>query len=233
MPDREDDLIAELRDLATWLEVPEPADQRAAVRSRIARTARRVSRWKAWVAGLVAAVVGTVIAVAPARAAVVGAVTEVLRVAGIEVRREAAPPPPAASPSPLPGAGDLPLDEARKLVRFPAALGDPERVQLADEGRVVSLFYRGGSIRLDQIDGSAAAFLKQAGQVELTQVGTALAAWLPGPHTLTYIDRAGVERTATARLATPTLIWDDNVRTYRLEGFTDLHQARQVALSMQ
>ncbi|MFG1989962.1 hypothetical protein ACGFJ7_08270 [Actinoplanes sp. NPDC048988] len=230
MPDRDDDLIAELRDLSTWLETPEPADQRAAVRTRLAQPP---IRWRAWVAGVLAAVVATVIAVAPARAAVVDAVAEVLGVAGIEVRRESAPPAPAPRPSPLPGAGTVSLDEARKIARFPAALGDPERAEVYDQRRVVSLFYRGGSIRLDQFDGSAAAFLKQAGQAEWTDVGGALAVWLPGPHTLTYYDRSGVERTATARLATPALIWDTGGTTYRLEGFTDLAEARRVALSVQ
>ncbi|MEV4346861.1 hypothetical protein AB0J83_20575 [Actinoplanes sp. NPDC049596] len=249
MPDRDDDLIAELRDLTAWLELPEPADQRAAVRTRLAKRTglaertrmgermRRArwtgaARWRVWVAGAVTALVASVLLVAPARAAVVEVVAGVLRVAGIEVRREAAPPAPAVSPRPLPSTGEISLDEARKIARFPAALGDPERVEVADQRRVVSLIYRGGTIRLDQFDGSAGAFLKQAGQAEWTDVGGALAVWLPGPHTLTYIDRAGVEHSATARLATPTLIWDDGVRTYRLEGFTSREQARQVALSM-
>ncbi|XVV13878.1 hypothetical protein ACQP2X_05860 [Actinoplanes sp. CA-131856] len=261
MPDRDDDqrndmtagagvpggadLIAELRDLPTWLATPEPADQRAAVRARLTDpahgrwgwrawvTAKRGNRWRAWGTAILAALVAAVIVVAPARAAVVGAVAEVLRVAGIEVRREAAPPPPAPTPSPLPSAGGISLGEARKIAKFPAALGDPERIEVYDQRRVVSLFYRGGTVRLDQFDGSAAAFLKQAGQAEWTDVGGALAVWLPGPHTLTYYDRSGVERTATARLATPTLIWDTNGTTYRLEGFTDLAEARRVALSVQ
>ncbi|SNY29980.1 hypothetical protein [Paractinoplanes atraurantiacus] len=263
MPDRDDDLIAELRDLATWLETPEPADQRAAVRTRLAKqtsrrwswvpakrpnpwtaakqtnrpapwvVAKRANRWRAWGAGVLAALAAAVIAVAPARAAVVDVLADVLRVAGIEVRREAVPPTPAVSPSPLPDAGSISLGEARKMAKFPAALGDPERVEVYDQRRVVSLFYRGGTIRLDQFDGSAAAFLKQAGQAEWTDVGGALAVWLPGPHTLTYYDRSGVERSATARLATPTLIWDTNGTTYRLEGFTDLAEARRVALSVQ
>ncbi|XVU26658.1 hypothetical protein ACQPZJ_06295 [Actinoplanes sp. CA-054009] len=231
MPDR-DDLIDELRDLSAWLETPEPADQRAAVRSRLAEPVT-AKRWRVWGAGILAAVAAAVIAVAPARAAVVDAVAEVLRVAGIEVRREAAAPSPAPSPSPLPGAGVVSLGEARKIAKFPAALGDPERVEVYDQRRVVSFFYRGGTVRFDQFDGSSAAFLKQAGQAEWTDVGGALAVWLPGPHTLTYYDRSGVERTATARLATPTLIWESGGTTYRLEGFTDLDEARRIALSVQ
>jgi hypothetical protein len=256
--EREDELIAELRDLATWLEAPEPADQRAAVRARLAparnglrgrlrgfgaggvdgalvAAIRGRRRFRAILAGALAAVAVTVIAVAPARAAVVDAVTEVLRIAGIEVRREAAAPNP--NPSPLPSTGDVTLAEATRAfgrpVKVPAALGPPERVQIADQGRVVTLIYRGGAVRLDQVDGSAASFLKQAGPAEWTDVGNALAVWLPGPHTLTYIDREGVERSATARLATPTLIWDDGSMTYRLEGLTDLAEAKRAALSMQ
>ena len=240
MPEPDDDLIAELRELDTWLAAPEAADQRAAVRARLTRPVRRRPRLRLLVAAAVAALLATVAAVAPARAAVVDAVAGVLRVAGIEVRREAASPP-AAVPSPLPSTGTVTLDEVRRIapfpVRVPAELGEPEQVQTADPDdtgapRVISMVFRGGTVRLDQFAGSAGVFFKQAREAQWVTVGTGAGIWLREPHTLTYLDRAGTERTATARLATPTLIWEDNQVTYRLEGFTDLEQARRAGASL-
>lgn len=238
MPD--DELIAELRGLATFLEVPDAADQRAAVRDRLRRSVRQ-RRLRRWIAAVVAAVAGTVVAVTPARAAVVDVVGDLLRAAGIEVRQESAPLPDR--PSPLPSLRTTALDEARRValfpVRAPVALGEPDRVQLADQDatgapRVVTLIYRGGAVRLDQFDGRAEfSFLKTAPDAEPVILGTdVLGAWLPEPHAVTYVGRDGRQRTETARLATPTLIWIDGAVTYRLEGLTDLDEARRVALSL-
>src|SRR4051812_29233207 len=132
MPDH-DDLIAELRALGDHLTLPEPADQRAAVRSRLtAQPARRRRRWRVWIVGGVAAVVAATGAVAPARAGVVAAVSGLLRVAGIEVRTE--PAPPSSLPaSPLPSERPVALAEARAKalfpVKVPATLGPPEEVE--------------------------------------------------------------------------------------------------------
>lgn len=239
MPDEE--LIAELRGLADYLAVPAAADQRAAVRERLGRSVRRRRRLRLWVASVVAAVAGTIIAVAPARAAVVDVVGDLLRAAGIEVGNEATPLP--AHPSSLPSLRTATLDEARQValfpVRVPAALGEPEQVRLADPDaagapRVVTMIYRGGAVRFDQFDGRAEFnFLKTAPQAEPINLGPdAFGAWLPEPHAVTYIGRDGVARTETARLATPTLIWIDGAVTYRLEGLTTLDEAREAALSL-
>ena len=147
------------------MDVPEPADQRTAVRARLTRprAARRRMRW--WIASVVAAIVGLVAAVAPARAAVVDAVGGLLRVAGIEVSREPGAGGLPASPSPMPSLRSTALDEARRAalfpVRAPATLGVPEQVLLADPDdkgapRVVTLTYRGGAVRLDEFDGTVA-----------------------------------------------------------------------------
>jgi hypothetical protein len=236
----DDELIAELRGLATYLEVPDAADQQAAVRERLRGSVRQRRRVRVWIAAVVAAVAGTVVAVAPARAAVVDVVGDLLRAAGIEVSSESAPLP--ARPSPLPSLRTTALDEARRValfpIRVPAALGEPQRVQLADPDatgapRVVTLIYRGGAVRFDQFDGQAEfSFLKTAPDAEPVNLSTdVLGAWLPQPHAVTYVGRDGQQRTETARLATPTLIWIDGSVTYRLEGITTLDEARRVALS--
>jgi hypothetical protein len=248
MPDRhDDDLAAELRSLGAWLTVPEPADQRAPVRARLTRRARlirrsrrRGPRW--WAASAVAALVGTVAAVAPARAAVVDAVEGLLRVSGIEVRQEPRTGLPDR-PSPLPSSRTAALDEARRMARFPvrvpAALGTPGEVLVADPDgtgapRVVTFTYRGGAVRFDQFDGELSpAYLKAAPDARWVGIGPASGIWLPGPHPVTYVDRDGVERTETGRLAAPTLIWSADGVTYRLEGLPASAQAQAVALSLE
>jgi len=243
MPDRQDDLVAELRALSAWIDVPEPADQRAAVRARLAAPAPGRRHLRRWIVAAVAAVVGTVAVVAPARAAVVDAVGDLLRVAGIEIRREPATGSLPARPSPLPSVRSVALEAARRAalfpVRAPAALGEPEEVQLADPDsagapRVVTLTYRGGAVRFDQFDGAAApAFMKMAPDARWVGIGPDFGIWLPGPHPVTYVGRDGVERTETARLAGPTLIWVSGAVTYRLEGLPTLAEAQATALSVQ
>ncbi|MGX6603525.1 hypothetical protein ACWKSP_15485 [Micromonosporaceae bacterium Da 78-11] len=242
MSERDDDLVAELRALDAWLSVPEPADQRAAVRSRLASPAPRRRRWRLVVAAGVAAVAGTIGAVAPARAAVVDGLDGLLRIAGIEIRHEAAPHALPTAPSPLPSLQAAGLAEAERAARFdvrvPTALGPPEQVLTADPDdtgapRVVTLVYRGGTVRLDQFDGAAWTFLKTTAQGEGVQVGAdGWGVWLPAPHAVTYLGRDGVERTATARLATATLIWVDGEVTYRLEGLGSLAEAKSIAGSL-
>ena len=244
MPDHHDDaLVTELRALSAWLDVGEPADQRAAVRYRLSRPDRRPRRVRRWLVAAVAALVGTVTVVAPARAAVVDAVGGLLRVAGIEVRREPPPRGLPVHPSPLPSLRTGSLDEARRAALFPvqvpAALGPPEQVQLADPDddgapRVITMTYRGGAVRFDQFDGTLSpAFFKSAPDGQWTEVGTSTAMWLPGPHPVTYIGRDGTERTETARLASPTLIWATATATYRLEGLSTLEEARAAARSLE
>ncbi|MEV6299969.1 hypothetical protein AB0M02_11265 [Actinoplanes sp. NPDC051861] len=241
MPDH-DDLIDDLRDLGRALRVPQALDQRNAVRARLTRPAPRRPRVRILLAAALAALVASVTLIAPARAAVVEVVGDLLRVAGIEVRREqpvgTLPLNPSALPSSRPGT----LAEADRLaafpVRVPAALGDPEKVLLSDPDpsgapRVVTLLYRDGTVRLDQFDGRIEpAFFKMAPDAQWVDLGNG-AVWLPEPHPVTYTGRDGVRRTETARLAGPTLIWaSQDSLTYRLEGIGTLEEATEVARSL-
>lgn len=189
------------------------------------------------VAAVVAALAASVAAVAPARAAVVDVIGDLLRVAGVEIRREQPHEPLPATPSALPSSRASALDEARRVAGFPvgvpAALGEPEEVLLAD--RVITLSYRGGAVRFDQFDGRLdTTFFKTSPDARFVELGGAVtgAAWLPGPHPVTYVGRDGVERTETARLAGPTLVWTTGVVTYRLEGIATLEEAIAVATSV-
>ncbi|WP_030437278.1 hypothetical protein [Actinoplanes subtropicus] len=237
MTDRHDDLIAELRALGDFLDVPPARDQRAAVRAGIARR-KATRRWRLWLIGVLVAVAGAIGGVAPARAAVVSAVDGLLRVAGIAVRTGPAPPVALpAGPSPLPFEQATTLEAARRAAKFPvlvpAALGDPQDVTIADGARVVTFAYRNGRVRLDQCDGTIdPIFFKQAPNAEWVNVGADYGIWLAKPHEVTYVDRAGVERTVTARVAGPTLIWQHNAVTYRLEGIADRDEAIKVGRSL-
>lgn len=150
---------------------------------------------------------------------------DLLGVAGIEVGYDE----PDASPipaQPLPSSREAALDRAAAAAGFPlsvpAVLGEPERVRVADAGRVVTMEWRDGTIVLDQFDGTLGpVFSKQvggAGVVRLEVAGVP-GAWIPGPHDLLYVDRDGEVVSATARLAGRTLIWggQDDV-SFRLEG---------------
>jgi hypothetical protein len=242
-------LADELRELARFLDVPEPADQRTAVRARlVAQPVRRPRPFgglsQRWLAGVTAAAVAVVVGVVPpARAAVTDAVGRVVRFAGVEIRNDDGRPvqlPP--TPSPLPQVRSVALDQARRLAKFPvlapAALGVPDEVQTADPApdgapRVVTLLYRGGTVRIDEFDGEVdGLFLKNAANAEWVEVRGGFAIWVPTPHPVVYTDRFGMEHTETARLSGPTLIWTIGSATYRLEGIADLDSARAVADSM-
>ncbi|MGY4681397.1 hypothetical protein ACWIGG_06445 [Micromonospora aurantiaca (nom. illeg.)] len=236
-----DDLERELRELTGWLEPARTPDLTDRVRARLDAPAPR-RRWRYVLAGALAALL--VAALPPGRAAVAGAVTGLLRFSGVVIDTAPAPPP-AGTPSPLPAQHQVALAEAQRQVRFPirvpARLGAPERVLVADPDgagahRVVSLLYRGGTVRLDAFDGSLdIVFHKRSvgAEVTLTQVGGEFAIWVGGPHALAYVDRSGTERVATARLSAATLIWERAGVSYRLEGDLTREQALDVASSLE
>ena len=178
------------------------------------------------------------------RAAVADATTAILRFAGIELASGPPAEPLPGTPSPLPSTGSVTLDQARQRARFPigvpARFGPPERVEVSDPDvtgapRVVSLLYRAGTVRLDEFDGELAPFfvkkLDVAG-VAWTEVQGRPAVWIPTPHAVVYIDRLGVERAETARLAGATLIWQRAAVTYRLEGAVTVEEALAIARSI-
>ncbi|MGC5054189.1 hypothetical protein ACLQ2S_22360 [Micromonospora sp. DT48] len=243
-----DDLERELRELAAWLETPEPPQVAAEVRARLAAApdTRRVVRRRRWRYALAAALAALLVAVLPpGRAALADAVAGLLRFAGITVSTSPAPPPPTGVGSPPPAQRNATLDEAQRLVRFPirapAVLGLPEQALVADpdaEGghRLVTLLYRDGTVRLDTFDGRLdLVFYKQASgsQTRWTSVGTAPAIWIDGPHPVSYVDRDGVVRQESARLAAATLIWEDAGMTYRLEGDLTATEAVAIAVTLE
>ncbi|MET8279996.1 hypothetical protein [Micromonospora sp. NPDC005174] len=235
-------LEAELHDLGAWLATPDAPDVTARVHDRLVRDVRGRRRWRSLAAATLVALL--VAALPPTRAAVADAVGEVLRFAGVEIATSPTPSSPGGEPSPLPSLRTVGLDEARRAVRFPIrvppALGPPERVSIADPDgtgayRVATLLYDGGSLRLDAFDGRLdLAFHKRTSRAgtEWTQVDGDFAIWVDGPHVLSYVDRSGQIRQETARLAAPTLIWEQGGVTYRLEGARTRAAAVAIAESL-
>jgi hypothetical protein len=242
-----DDLSRELRELGDWLETPAPPDVTARVRERLEAPAPRLAWWRRrWRRLLSAALIAIIIAVLPpGRAALADVFGGLLRFAGIEFAAPAPSAPPLpASPSALPGQSSVALEQARSQVRFPikapATLGQPQQVLVADPDgagmhRVLSLLYRDGTVRLDAFDGRFDPhYVKQVsgpGMQWLEFQGGA-AIWVPAPHPLTYVDRDGVSRTETARLAASTLIWEAGDLSYRLEGDLTRDEALTIAGSL-
>ncbi|MFJ8577863.1 hypothetical protein [Micromonospora sp. NPDC093277] len=241
-----DDLERELRDLAGWLQTPEPPEVAARVRARLTAPAAgrrrdgRPRRWRYLVAALVALLVAVL---PPGRAAVADAVAGLLRFAGITIVTSPGPLP-TGIPSPLPAQRPAALVEAQRKVRFPirlpAKLGPPEQVLVADPDatgayRVATLLYRGGTLRLDAFDGQLdPAFHKQASGpgLEWVEVDGGFAIWIGGPHSVAYVDRTGTVRVETARLAASTLIWQHAAVSYRLEGDFTMSEAIEIANSL-
>ncbi len=217
------------------------------VKSRTSRALAKL-RTRLGIAIGVAVAVAAVVAVPPARSAVAHAVARVLRFAGVEVQDSSREPGGAVrvvvpiNPRPLPSSHPVSLAEARRLAAFPvgvpAELGQPDEVWVLDQAadgtpRVVSLLFRGGTVRVDEYDGSFdLMFAKIANDVSWTEVREDTALWLAGPHLVTYVDRAGQRHPATSRLAGPTLLWQDGIVGYRIEGVKTAADAVRIAESV-
>lgn len=240
-----------LLELGERIEVPQPpdtADLVAAVRARLAEPPPRlVTRHPvllrvAAVLVLASLVLGVLISVSPP---VRAGVLNLLRFAGIELQTGAAPPTGLPSvPAPLPGqrVADLPTarGESTFPVLVPDALGEPERVLLidGDPPRVVSLLYRGGTVRLDEFDGRMdfAMYKKLVGGAGVEwvpyQLGSEPAIWVDRPHEVIYVDERGGYHQESARLAAKTLIWQVGDVTLRLEGDFTRDEAIAIARSL-
>jgi hypothetical protein len=224
-----DDLEAALRGLGTRIEIPEQPDITASVRKRIAQKPRR-QILRPVLVGLLALFLAGVVAFAVSPEVRAG-VAEFFGFAGVEFRQDS--PPPIQTDPVLPGEKTISLDEARTQfnVRVPKALGDPKEVRVGD-GRVVTLIY--DTVRLDEFDGDfgpAMGKFASAHDIERVKVGNTDALWIPRPHEVLYVDRAGNWRHQSARLSGKTLIWQSGDKTMRLEGELTKEEAIKIASS--
>lgn len=224
-----EDLEAALRGLGARIEVPDPPDVTASVRRRIALKPKR-QILRPVLLGLLALVLAGAVAFAVSPEVRAG-VAEFFGFAGVEFRQDAPPPIPTTTPPVLPGERTISLADARTLfqVQVPATLGDPQEVRVTDE-RVVTLIYDG--LRLDEFDGNfgpAMGKFAQATDIERVRINDGEGLWIPRPHDVMYVDRAGEWQHQSARLSGRTLIWQSGGKTMRLEGELTKQEAIRIA----
>jgi hypothetical protein len=231
MADGDEQLLVELRMLGRSA-MPAAADpERMAAAVVAALPTPRESRLTGRRLALVAvALLVALLAVPPVRAAV----AEWLGFGGVRVElgdpgAGNAPPPPAAI-------GRSDLEEAAGRVTFavltPRRLGPPTGVEVAPDGRMVSMTWvvDGSVVRLDQFDGTLDfAMAKRSPGVQYAAVRPVDALWFEEPHEVVLLEPDGSRRAETARLAGHTLIWPRGRTTLRLEG--DLALAEAVAIA--
>jgi len=243
------ELERELRALAPAIDWPEEPNLAPAVRRRIEaepmRRARPGRRALVLALAVLAVAVGAVLAVPSARTAVL----EWLGLRGVTVERAETVPSLPETPPDF-GVGDeISPQEAETLVGFPlpdpaaTSLGAPDEVRYTDlvgDGQVAWVW------RDD--DGSVATLLtvfraaidegfiqKMTGaeaQVRRVTVNGGRGLWLTGPHSFMYVLPSGQGRDETARLAGPTLLWEEGDRLWRLEGDFTLAEARAIAADL-
>jgi hypothetical protein len=154
------------------------------------------------------------------------AVGEWLGIGAVAVRP--GPSQPSAEAPPTASAG-LSLGAAAELSGLtpavPPVLGPPDGVEVSADHRILSLTWGDGpgTLRLDQFaDAISPVYVKTAvigaTATRLTVAGND-AWWFGAPHNLVLLDPDGSERTESARVAGPTLVWvDGDGVTFRLEG---------------
>ncbi len=213
------DLLTDLGAAAERVAPPVPADLPDRVLARLDEPSTARRRVVA-----IVAVAATVLAGLGLSPQVRAFAADVLGLVGISVTTEE----PDASPTPdepLPRSRESDLDRAADLADFPLGvptlLGEPDSVEVADRGRVVTMSWDDGHVVLDEFAGTyGPVFEKQIGAIDPVpvDVGDARGWWIDGPHDLMYVDRDGDVLTATARLAGRTLLWEEDGVSFRLEG---------------
>ena len=224
----------------------EPAPSRPSRWHRSVAASRRWvrARWRALLAVLLGGTLVVGVAT-PAGAAVL----RWLRIGGVEVRQDTPPPTitsptrpspgtrsaPISTPPPLPGTG-VGLPQAATLLGFrpllPTELGDPARVEVSTDHRVLTLTWPDGVVLTEFAGAPDPLFVKtQVDDLQYVNRGVFTGYWFPGHHTLIYRDADGVEHTESARGSAQTLVWTVGELTLRLEGDLTLDRAVQIALT--
>ncbi|MFK4085798.1 hypothetical protein ACI2LF_16935 [Kribbella sp. NPDC020789] len=209
----------ELRALGRSMEVP-PVDSElsAAVLARVADipVRRRLrDRWRGFVAGLCVLLAGLALT-PPVRAAV----AEWLRIGGVQAvpggtAPTSAPPVPTVS-------GHLSLAEAARIAGFtpavPKDLGSPDAVEASQDFIAMSW----GGLRLEQFRTRISPMYLKQHYESLEYVEQVNGYWFGSPHELVLVNKQ------VLRIAGPTLVWELNETTLRLEG-ADKRRATQIA----
>jgi hypothetical protein len=136
------------------------------------------------------------------------------------------------------------LARARRLAGFDLHELEerPDRVYLGPRGTVWFLYGRPDAVRLlvaqtPRLRVDEPFILKKlagaGASVETTKVRDNRAYFVSGePHELILVDEHGIPVQETARLAQDVLLWEEDGRTYRLEGDLALGEALEIANSL-
>jgi len=136
------------------------------------------------------------------------------------------------------------LARARRLAGFDLLELEerPDRVYLGPRGTVWFLYGRPDAVRLlvaqtPRLRVDEPFILKKlagaGASVETTRVRDNRAYFVSGePHELILVDEHGIPVQETARLAQDVLLWEEDGRTYRLEGDLALDEALDIANSL-
>jgi hypothetical protein len=253
MPDLEEQLTA-LSAAIDWPETP----RRLWVGVRPSRTeALRLNRW-ALAAAAVLLIVAALLAYTPSRDAIAGW----LNLHTTFLRTQSQPTPSPLPPGPLGerlGLGSpTTLDKAQHQVswkvQIPASLGTPDEVYLKlpptgpSGGEVTLVYAQRSDIRTSGLTGVSVLVTEARGKtnesffqkmlgpdatVEPVTVNGHPGYWIAGsPHMFAFTGSDGQVYTDTLRLATNTLIFDDNGTIVRLEGEMTRAQALQIGASI-
>ncbi|NIK60156.1 hypothetical protein [Kribbella shirazensis] len=199
----------ELRAVGRSAVVPPVADDlTAAVLTRVADLPVRKrlrDRWRAFVAGFLVLVAGAALT-PPVRATV----AEWLQIGGVQAQPvgsgpSTAPPPPTVS-------GHLSVDQAASVAGFtpklPKALGAPSGME-ASRGFIAASW---DGLRLEQFQSGISPLYAKKYYDRLERVPEVNGFWFSTPHELVLLDERVV------RIAGPTLVWERDGVTFRLEG---------------
>jgi hypothetical protein len=233
-----------LRELGAQVAWPTTPDVAGAVRRRIdVLPGRRFpARRLAIALAVLAAAVGSVLVVSPARTAIL----DWLGFGGVEIRRVAELP--AVPPDGRLVLGErVTLEEATRLAGHPVLVPDEEGferpnavyVDRSAPGQPVALVYGPlGRPRLLVLEFRAAPLFEKAlpgeTRVEQVSVGGERGLWIEGPrHEFFYQTGLGEPRRDTQRLAGNTLLWTRGTLTLRIEGELSRAEAIRIAESME
>jgi hypothetical protein len=228
------ELETALRELGRHVEFPPTPDLAPAVRARLGRR-RGWQRPAAIALAILAVAVGAVLAVPPARTAVL----DWLGIRGAKITRvEKLPPVPAIGNLDL--GQRVTLAEARRRAPWVVVPRDrPDSIYLSQTipgGKVSLLWGTPQRVRALLTEFRGEAFLEKlvepGTKVELLMVGESRGAWVEGRHVLLFRDQNGIVRNNTARLAGNTLLWQLRDVTLRLEGGFSKAEALRIARSV-
>ena len=241
--------------LGSEIEFPETPDVAAAVRRRLAggRRRRPLGRTLTLAFALIAVLVGAVLAVPPARSAIL----EWLGLRGATVEKvETLPELPGRVPPSLELGRPVPIEDGRPRVEFPsllvpAALGAPDAAYYSSvvPGGKVSLVYEprddlprsrftGVGLLVTQFSGRASPefvskLVDQGVSVERIDVEGRPGLWIEGgPHALLFRGPEGRILEDAARLAGNTLLLQHGSLLVRLEGELTRERALEIAASL-